>query len=154
MDFISIKPTRSPDSEGFMRGLDPTGLDPADLKPDPPEPLDIFDVARKAQLATAPRTAIDLGFLKVPSMDDEVDDDGDPIPMMFKLTAIDPPSPASAVSDWKADFLKRALSEPANTLKKKLRITSTTIREDADGVKWLGGFDASGTMVDCRTLLE
>jgi len=148
MEYVSVTPTRSPDSEAFLRCIDPIGIDPAELKPDPVDGPDVVAIARKAQLATAPRVAVNLDFFKVPDMGSDVDSDDGELDPMLKIVAIDPPSPASA-------FLKRTGfgEQSSNTLAKRLGITSTTIRRDEDGVTWLRGFDAAGEMVDCREML-
>jgi hypothetical protein len=155
MDHIIIKADRSPDSEAFFRLLDLTGLDPADLKPDPEDGPDVMDIALKAMIATAPRATVDPAFFKAPSMDDDVDEDNGELDPPLVIQKIGPET-VSALSDWRADFLKRVgFSEPTgNTLKKRLGIVSSTIRRDEDGTAWLRGFNAAGEMVDCRTLIE
>jgi hypothetical protein len=153
MEVLRIHGTFSNDAIAFFKNTsDALG---EKIEPDVPEPSDIFAVARKAQLAMAPRVAIDPAFCKVPDMDNDVDsdDDGDPIPMMFKITAIDPAPLASALSDWKADFLKRTgCNEPTTTLGKKLGVVRQTIRE-MDGERQLRGFNVAGELVDFRILL-
>jgi hypothetical protein len=106
-----------------------------------------------AAIKAANGIAIDLAFFAAPPADD-LDEDSSTLDPPLKIVAVEP-SLVSAVSDWKADFLKRVgLSEPSgNTLKKKLGIASTTIRRDADGVDWIRAFDGDGVLIDIRTLL-
>ncbi len=144
-----IKPSHSSDSEAFMRGFDPYGMDPEDLKPEPAEAPDILAIAQKEHISKAPRVAIDPAFLNAPDMDSDVDDDSLELDPMMKIVAITP----EPLSDFTAEYFKRAGEQFSNTLKKRLGIVTTTIRRDENGTRWLRGFDAAGKMVDCRALL-
>ena len=133
---------------------------PTDDRPDN-GPDDIPTIVEKARergpvnAALAKKSAgvdVSRDWLIVPS--DDMDDDTGPLDTGLMVVKTDP-ALASALSDWKADFLRRTGfgEQTGTTLKKRLGIVSQTIREDADGVRWLRGFDAAGTMVDCREML-
>jgi hypothetical protein len=121
------------------------------IEPDLPDALDVMDIVRTEQISKAQRVAVDLAYFAAPPADD-VDEDSNELDPMMKIVAVN--KPASVLSDWQADFLKRTSEPTGNTLKKRLGIASTTIRRDEDGIAWLRGFNAAGEMVDCRTLID
>jgi hypothetical protein len=101
-----------------------------------------FERAPIAAAVKDARVAIDPAFFAAPPEDD-VDTDGELDPQIMKITAIDPELAPAA----------RLELRPGSTLGKRMGISTTTIRKDADGTKWLRGFSADGTLIDCRVLI-
>jgi hypothetical protein len=130
---------------------------PTDDRPDGiPEdiPTEAEAARERAPIAAAlaqKSSGVDItrSWLEVPA--DDIDEDG---PLDTGLMVVKTvPALAPALSDWKADFLKRTgFSEPTTTLGKKLGVVRQTIRE-VDGESQLSGFNAQGELVDFRILL-
>jgi hypothetical protein len=130
---------------------------PTDDRPDN-TPDDIPTIVEKVRerapvdAALEKSSGVDVSrrWLEVPT--DDLDDDTGPLDTGLMVVKTEP-ALASALSDWKADFLKRtSFSEPTTTLGKKLGVTRQTIRV-VDGERQLRGFNDKGELVDFRILL-
>lgn len=138
MDAVIVHTTFSNDALAFFYKTDLIG----DIgEPEPPEPPDILAITQKAQLAAAPRVAVDLAFFKAPSLDDDVDEDPGELDPPLMIRKIAPASESAPIA-----------TTAGMTLAQKLGITKTTIRE-VGGERQRRGFNASGELVDFRILL-